>query len=115
RRQRVQGFDDVIAHTVLDAHLQQFCSRCLATQRVGSSVGNDLTLVNDEDSIASRFYFRKDVRTKDYGLFAPQLADELSNLDDLVRVQSRGRFIQDQHLRVVDHGLSEAYALPVSF
>ncbi len=43
-----------------------------------------------------------------------QLADERADLADLVRIEADGRLVQDDHVGVVDDGLSDADALLVA-
>jgi len=45
----------------------------------------------------------------------PQDCDEIPRLDDLLRIEAGGGFIEDQDLGVVDDRLRESHALPVSF
>ena len=48
---------------------------------------------------------------KDDGFFLPNLLDDFSNFHDLVGIQTRSRFIQNQNLRIVHHGMSQTNPL----
>ena len=48
-------------------------------------------------------------------LLAPDILDQLADLDDLVGVEARGRLVEDEDGRVVDHGLGQADALAIAF
>ena len=44
----------------------------------------------------------------------PRLLDEVTDFHDLVRVEAARGLVEDEHLRVVNHRLSQADALPVA-
>ena len=43
-----------------------------------------------------------------------QLADELADLLDLMRIEPGGGFVQNHHLGIVDQSLGQCHALPVA-
>src|SRR5262245_19389887 len=45
---------------------------------------------------------------------AAELLNQVSDLNNLIRIEPACRFIEDQHLRLVEKSLSEPYALPVA-
>ncbi len=51
---------------------------------------------------------------KNNGLFPAHLPDELADFMFLIRIQPVGRFIENQHLRIMNDGLRETGAMPVS-
>jgi len=69
---------------------------------------------DDDGPTAHRFDLRKNVGRKDDGLRSTEIADHVADLEDLIRVETRGGFVEDQDRGVVDHRLSETDALPVS-
>ena len=44
-------------------------------------------------------------------MLGAQLSDQLAHLDDLLGVQANGRFVENQHLRIVEDGLGQAHPL----
>src|SRR5690606_26641061 len=104
-----------VMRPILDAYSQHFTTGCLLTKEFRSSVGHDFALINNEDAVARCLYFRKDVRAEDDGLFLSELANEFPDLHDLVGIKPGRGLIEDQYLRVVNHGLSKAYPLAISF
>ena len=76
--------------------------------------GDDPALVDDDDALAGLRDLGKDVRAEDDRVVAGEAANQLARLDDLLRVEARGRLVEDQHLRVVNQRLGEADALPVA-
>ena len=48
-------------------------------------------------------------------MVAGELLDQLTRLDDLLRIEAGGRLVEDQDVRVVDERLRQADALPVAF
>jgi hypothetical protein len=70
-------------------------------------LGDDAAAVDDQDAVADRVDFRKDVRREEDGPLFPETPDRLPDPDDLHRVESDGRLVQDQHRRPVDEGAGE--------
>ena len=64
-----------------------------------------LTLVNDDDAVASHLHLGQDVRGKQDGMLLAQLADEFARLPDLGRVQADRRLIQNEHGRFGQQGI----------
>src|SRR5690242_14221549 len=100
---------------VLNLDLYQLVARGLLAESIRRAVRHDASAVDDQDAVAGSLDFRKDVRAEDHRFFFSKLAYEFAYLDDLVRVQASRGFIEDEDFRVVDHGLRETDALPVSF
>jgi len=72
------------------------------------------SLVDDENLLTRLLNFGKDVGAQDDGVIAGETLDEIASLVDLLGVQSGGGFIQNQHIRIVNNGLRQTNALPVS-
>ena len=47
-------------------------------------------------------------------MLAGQRLDETADLGDLLRVETDGRLVEDQHVRIAHDGLGQAHALPVA-
>ena len=78
------------------------------------STATTCALVDDDDALAGLRHLGEDVRAEDDRVVAGQLLDELARLDDLLRVEAGGRFVEDEHVGIVDQGLGQADALPVA-
>src|SRR5450432_1052841 len=78
------------------------------------AVGDELAAADDDDAAAGGLHLGEDVRREDDGLLAPDLLDERADLDDLVGVEAARRLVEDEDVRVVEHGLREAEALAVA-
>src|SRR5262245_53714320 len=76
-------------------------------------VGDDPSLLDDDDPAADGGDLLQDVRTEDHHLGLRQFPDPVPNLDDLVRVEAAGRLIHDQDRRIVEQGLGQPHALAV--
>ena len=88
-------------------------SRCV---RLLDGVGGDkLALADDDDLLADCLHFGEDVGAQDDGVFAGEALDQLARFDDLLRVESGGRLVENQDVGIVNDGLREADALPVAF
>ena len=47
-------------------------------------------------------------------MVASERLDQLARLDNLLRIQSGGRFVEHEDVRVVENGLGQAHPLPVT-
>ena len=52
---------------------------------------------------------------KDHGMILPQLADQITDLDDLFRIQTYRGLIQNDNLRVAKDCLRQSDSLSVTF
>ena len=52
---------------------------------------------------------------ENHGLFPAEIPDELPDLDDLLRVEAEGRFVEDEDLGIVQGRLGDAHALLIPF
>ena len=48
-------------------------------------------------------------------MILPQTADSFPNFNNLFRIQSHRRFIQNQDIRIADESLCQSHTLPVAF
>ena len=61
----------------------------------GCVFGHDTPTADDHDALAHGGGFGKNVGAQDDGMGSSQVLDQLSNLDNLFRIEPNGRFIQD--------------------
>src|SRR5262249_53270344 len=76
---------------------------------------DELSLADDDDLLARLLDFGKDVGAENNGVVARELAKQLADFDDLLRVEAAGRLVEDEDVGVVDDRLGESDALPVAF
>ena len=73
------------------------------------------TAIDDHYPLAGHGDLGKDVGGQNDGVLAGETLDELPGLDDLSRVQPRGRLVQDEHFGIMNECLRQSYPLPVAF
>jgi hypothetical protein len=78
------------------------------------SSATTLRLVDDHHALAGLLDLGEDVRAEDDGVIAGERLDEAASLVDLLGVEPRRRFVEDQHFGVVDERLREADALAIA-
>lgn len=61
--------------------------------------------------IAGSLYLRQYVSRQQYRTIVSDLFNQFSDFEDLIRVQTVGRFVENHEFRVVDDRLSNAYAV----
>jgi hypothetical protein len=94
----------------LEEHaLQSFLSREI---RQGI-VGHDCALVDNQHPVADHGYLWQDVCAQYDRMVPGQGLDEFPDRDDLFGVEADGGFVQDEHIRIVDHGLRKPHTLLV--
>src|SRR5579883_366848 len=73
---------------------------------------DDFSLIDDRDAVAQAFGFFDVMGCEKNGpLRLPQLADQAMDFKPYLRVESRGRLIEKNHLRIVHHRERESDAL----
>jgi hypothetical protein len=78
-------------------------------------VGFYLAVVEDDDAVAHLPYLLHDMgREDDCSLFA-EFTNEATYLDELVWVQTGGRFIEDEQPGIAQQRLRQTYALAIAF
>ena len=80
----------------------------LALEVLGGAVRDDSPFGDDQGTAADRLHFLEDMGRDDDGLVPGHPPDERSDLELLVGVQPVGRLVEDEHVRIVQQGLSEA-------
>lgn len=78
-------------------------------------VGHHMSLMDDDHPLADRFHLGEDMGGEEDGLILSLLTNDLPDLEDLVRVETGGGFVEDQHVGVVEEGGGQTHALFVSF
>ena len=76
--------------------------------------GFDFPLVDDDHAVADHFDFGKDVGRNQHGVGLSEVTDELTNLANLVRVQTIGGFVEDQQLGIVHESIRKPDSLAVA-
>ena len=71
-------------------------------QLVGAALGDDPAAVEDQHAAAEQLDLGQDVGREQQGVLAAELADQLADGHDLLRIEADGRLVEDQHLRVVE-------------
>src|SRR5262245_57962586 len=71
--------------------------------------------VHDEDPLTERRRFGEDVRGEEDGTLCGQLSDTGAHLCGLGRVQSHGRFVEEQYLRFTEQRLGQPDTLAIAF
>ena len=77
--------------------------------------GAYVTLVDDDNSVADCTYFGENVRAENYGMLLFEVFDNVSYFNDLIRVKSYRRLVQNEKFRVAEQSLSESDTLLVTF
>ena len=80
----------------------------------GLLVCYDLALVDDYDPVADRLDLLQYVRGENDGVISSEVTDEVTDLDDLLRVKTNRGLVEDDDGRVVDKRLRDAYSLAVA-
>ncbi len=96
----------------LDPHdgvADEFCP-----QRFGRTVGDHPSVIDDENPLADGFDFGQDVGRQDHGVVLSELGNELTNLDDLVGIETDGGFIEDEHRRLVNERARQTDPLAIA-
>ncbi len=64
-------------------------------------VGDHHTFINNNGTFADSFHLLHNVGGEQHGFFLAEVGNEVADVDELVGVEARGRFVEDEHLRVV--------------
>ena len=82
-------------------------------QLLHRSLKQKMSVVQDSDVIRHQFDLRKQMGRDKYGavVLFRQRTDQRANLVDADRIQSVGRFIQDQNRRMTDQSAGESETL----
>ena len=117
-------FDAVCPHSRLesrciDRHIEldidAYAAVSLKSDFVDAAISSQLAVVDDDHPVADSFDLLHDVSREHDSLFASDIFDEVANFDNLVRVEARSRFVEDDHFRVRYQGLSYADTLTIAF
>ena len=80
-------------------------------QIINGVIGFDLAVVDDDDAVADSTDLAQNVGTQDNGVVPPQIQDQVADFHQLCRVQTNGRFVEDQHLDVAQEHFQNLHAL----
>src|SRR5262249_8338519 len=76
--------------------------------------GDELALVDDDHLLAGLLNLGKDVSAENDGVVAGETADEFARFVNLFGIEAGGRLIKNEHVGVVDGGLSQANAAAIA-
>ena len=82
---------------------------------IGLVVGNDLTVVDNENTLADGGNLLQNVGGKNDGSVLAQILDNVSYLDDLLGVETDGGLVKDKYFGVADQSLSQTDTLLITF
>ena len=77
-------------------------------------VRNDLSLVDDHDSVADCLNLGQNVSGKNDGMALTQVSDQVTDLDDLLGVEADSGFVKNDHRGIADQRLCNAHSLTVT-
>ena len=78
-------------------------------------IGADLAVVEDDDAVTHLAYFLHNMGREDDRTFLTERTNKGTDLDELVRIETCGRFIEDEQLGVAKQGLGETDTLTIAF
>ena len=106
---RSQGMAHLVFGAVYPDN-QPVVGREVMGQPVGSAVGYNLAVVDDDNPLADGLHFRQDVRAEDDGVPPSQILNQATDFNNLLGVQAHGGLVQDQHRGISQQGLCNAPA-----
>ena len=111
--QPLQGFKHFILGPPFNGYFQYLPSLGLFAQYSCSTVRDNLSPVDDHNTVTGSFHLGEDVGTEDDRFFLTDLPDEVTDLNDLVWIESGRGFIEHQHFGIMDQCLGQADTLLV--
>ena len=97
-------------HLQLKLHLPAH----LTGQLFLACISDDMPLMQDNDAVAHRLNLRQNMGGQQHRPGFGKLTDQLADFDNLRRVQSNRRLIQNQQLRVAHQRLRQSHPLTVA-
>ena len=82
---------------------------------VGGRYFGEYAVINNNDPLASHIDFWQDMGRKNDGVFATEAFDEITNFDDLNRIETYCRLIENKDRRIMHHCLGNPDTLTISF
>ena len=84
-------------------------------QIIGKIVCHQFAVVDDQNAAAECLHFLHDVCGENHRFILADTSDQLTDFQDLVWIQSGGRFIQYQYFGIVQQCLGESNPLTIAF
>ena len=114
----MEQLDGTVLATALPAMARSFDTDALPAAPLGGETlwrvdGGYFPLVDDDDAIARHAHFRQDVRGKNDRVASSKILDEVADFDDLLWVEAHGGLVENDYVRITDHGLRKTDALLV--
>src|SRR5260370_1552002 len=85
-----------------------------AIEAVHGIGGDHLAMADDDHPLAGLLHLRQNVSTENNGMGTSQASNETERFFALVRIESGGRLIQDEHVGIMDNRLRQTRSLPVA-
>ena len=101
-------------HRTLDLHGQLVIRRQVVGEVLGGVVSHQPAAVDYNDLVADRLHLGQDMGGQDNRVVPAKFLDKGANFDDLLRVESDCRLVQDKHLGVADKRLRQSDTLLVA-
>ena len=110
---------DAVEHGLVDLALElhddHVACGVVLFQVLDLVVGHHHTFINNNGALADGFHLLHDVGGEEDGFLLAEVRDEVADVDELVGVEAGSRLVEDEHQRVVHHGLGQADTLAVAF
>ena len=97
------------------AHPHLLAAAEAGRQAFGGVLGHDLAALDDQHPVTELLRLWQDMGGQKYRVIPTQFGDQLPHFADLARVQTGGRLVQDDQLRVVHQSLGDAHPLAEAF
>ena len=105
----------VFADFDFELHNDDIAGRVLLLKVFDFVVGHHHTLYYiNNGAFADGFHLLHDVGAEQHSLFLAEVRDEVADVDELVGVEAGGGLVEDEHLRVMHHGLCKPDTLTVA-
>src|SRR5206468_3300587 len=85
-----------------------------SVQRLRRVFGDDVSAIDDDHAVADDAHLMEDVRRQQNRALASQLADEVTDLDHLVRIETDGRLVENQQRWLGNERLGETDPLSIT-
>jgi hypothetical protein len=83
-------------------------------QLIRGILGDNPAAADDDNPLADRRGFRKNMRAQDHGMGTSETLDQLPNLDDLFGIEPDGWFVQNQYGGIMKQCLRQPDSLTIS-
>ena len=106
------GFESAIAAG--DFHDYGFAAASATPQIADRIRSHDLAFVDDDDLFTGLLDFGENVCAENDRMIAGQALDQIARFINLFRIETRGGFVKNQHLRIVNDSLGQSDPLAIT-